>query len=138
MLVTAEQEIAQQFQRFANGFARLDASAPTRVSRLPVSLPWASRLFPRAAFDVRPVFLVHAKGIAAAASAPPEQTPRDKAFTMTAELLLMQHTCHWFCRSKQVASARLRLAHKTPYEQVLTAVSPQTRAAYSEQIEARA
>jgi hypothetical protein len=29
----------------------------------------------------------------------PQQRKR-RAFTMTAELMLMQHTCHWFCRSR--------------------------------------
>ena len=43
----------------------------------------------------------------------PAQSPRRKAFTMSAELFLMQHTCHWFCRSKTVASARMMARHKT-------------------------
>lgn len=57
-------------------------------------------------------------------------SPRDKAFTMTAELLLMQHTCHWFCKSKTVASARTLARHQTPHAQLVAAVSPETRAAY--------
>jgi len=44
---------------------------------------------------------------------------------------LFQHTCHWYCRSKAVASARLMARQKTTYEQVLGAVSPQTRRAYT-------
>lgn len=47
-----------------------------------------------------------------------------------AELLLMQHSCHWFCRSKLVASARLLARHKTPYPKVLASVAPQSRQAY--------
>jgi hypothetical protein len=42
----------------------------------------------------------------------------------------MQHSCHWFCRSKVVASARMLARHKTSYEQLLAAVSPETRQAY--------
>ena len=49
---------------------------------------------------------------------------------MSAELFLMQHTCHWFCKSKTVASARLMARHKTTYEQVLASVAPATRDAY--------
>ena len=49
---------------------------------------------------------------------------------MMAELFLMQHSCHWFCKSKPVASARLILRHQTPYEQVLQSVAPDTRQAY--------
>jgi hypothetical protein len=49
---------------------------------------------------------------------------------MTAELLLMQHTCHWFCKSRTVASARVMARHQTPYVQIVASVSPETRAAY--------
>jgi hypothetical protein len=44
----------------------------------------------------------------------------------------MQHTCHWFCKSKTVASARMLARHKTSYEQLVAAVGPDTRAAYCE------
>ena len=47
-----------------------------------------------------------------------------------AQLLLMQHTCHWFCRSKSTASVRMQVRHQTSYAQLLAAVSPQTRQAY--------
>jgi hypothetical protein len=43
---------------------------------------------------------------------------------------LMQHTCHWFCKTKGVASARLLVRHQTAYAQVLDAVGSETRAAY--------
>jgi hypothetical protein len=52
------------------------------------------------------------------------------AFTVSAELFLMQHTCHWFCKSRTVASARMLARHKTSHEQLVASVSPQTRAAY--------
>jgi hypothetical protein len=52
------------------------------------------------------------------------------AFTMSAELFLMQHTCHWFCKSKTVASARMLARHKTSYEQLVASVAPDTRTAY--------
>ncbi|MDZ4361403.1 MAG: hypothetical protein U1B84_34175, partial [Variovorax sp.] len=58
------------------------------------------------------------------------RSPKSKAFTMSAELFLMQHTCHWFCKSKAVASARMLTRHQTSYEQLLEAVSPETRNAY--------
>jgi hypothetical protein len=45
-------------------------------------------------------------------------------------MFLMQHSCHWFCKSKAVASARLLVRHKTSYEQVLASVAPETRRAY--------
>ena len=58
------------------------------------------------------------------------RSPRDKAFTLSAELFLIQHTCHWFCNSKDIASARLLMRHKTTYAQVLQAVDADTRNAY--------
>jgi hypothetical protein len=45
-------------------------------------------------------------------------------------MLLMQHTCHWYCRSKSVASARMSARHRTSYEQLVGAVLPQTRQEY--------
>jgi hypothetical protein len=58
------------------------------------------------------------------------QARRDRAFTFTAELLLIQHTCLWFCRSQTSASARLLARHGSSYAQVLGSVSPETRADY--------
>jgi hypothetical protein len=49
---------------------------------------------------------------------------------MMGEMFLMQHSCHWFCRSKTIASARMVTQHQTRYEQALEAVSPETRQAY--------
>ena len=74
----------------------------------------------------------HARGIADVAHNSAGRTPRDKAFMLSAELLLLQHTCHWFCKSRTVASARLLARHQTSYEQVLAAVSPATRRAYQQ------
>ncbi|MGE0499287.1 MAG: hypothetical protein AB7O72_15800 [Ramlibacter sp.] len=130
LLAGSEAAIADQFTRFASDFSRVDATA-ARVSR--IALPWAAaRLFPNAAFDLREAFRIHALGIADAVANPLERSPRDKAFTLSAELLLMQHTCHWFCRSRTVASARLLKRHQVSHAQVLVAVSPATRRAYAE------
>ena len=66
-----------------------------------------------------------------------EQERKSRAFTMTAELMLMQHTCHWFCRSRTIASMRLLARHKTAYEQVLQSVSPATLKAYEKLVNSR-
>jgi hypothetical protein len=42
----------------------------------------------------------------------------------------MQHTCHWFCRSRMIANARMLAQHQTPYARALEAVGAQTRADY--------
>ncbi|WP_310567039.1 hypothetical protein [Hydrogenophaga sp.] len=101
-----------------------------RVSRWPVSLPMATRLFPQHSFDLHALVALHAQGVAATLRNDEGLSIRDRAFRTTAELLLFQHSCHWFCRSKTVASARVLRRHQTSYAQVLAAVSPATRAAY--------
>lgn len=129
LLRTTELQLAEQFQRFAADFAQV-APQKTRVSRIPVALPFALQLFPAASFDLRQAFAVHAQGIARGVHNERGLSPRDKAFTLTAELLLMQHTCHWFCKSKTVASARMVARHRTPHEQLVDSVSSETRRAY--------
>ncbi len=129
MLAAAEQSVALQFGSFAVEFGRLDEEL-ARASTLGIALPFATRLLPRATFDVREAFRIHARGLAEAASNELQRSPRDKAFTMSAELLLMQHTCHWFCRSKATASARTLLRHQTPHEQLVASVGPATRRDY--------
>ncbi len=79
---------------------------------------------------MRKLLAVHAHGIADAVNNRQGQSTRDKAFTLSAELFLMQHSCHWFCRSRVVASARVLARHKTSYEQLVASVAPQTRDAY--------
>jgi hypothetical protein len=101
-----------------------------RVSRWPVDVPLATRFFPRIGFDFRALVALHAEGVARALRNDEELDRRDRAFRTTAELLLFQHSCHWFCRSRQRASARLLAQHRTGYTQVLDAVSPATRKAY--------
>ncbi|KQM75661.1 hypothetical protein [Xylophilus sp. Leaf220] len=134
LLHATEGSLANQFQTFATEFARVDESQ-TRVSTLPVALPYAARLLPAASFDVRKAFSVHARGIADAARNTEQRSTRDRAFTMSAELFLMQHTCHWFCRSKAVASARMMARHQTTHQQLVDAVAPDTRRAYLALIE---
>jgi hypothetical protein len=131
VLIAAETSIVNQFNRFTQDFAKVDAAA-ARVSTLPIALPWAERWWPAASFDLREAFRIHAKGIAEAAANQANQAPREKAYTFLAELFLMQHTCHWFCRSRGIASARLLRRHQTRHDQVLAAVAPPTRRAYAE------
>jgi hypothetical protein len=88
------------------------------------------QLSPKACFDMRRALEVHAQGIARAVSNPQGLSPKERAFRMMGEMFLMQHSCHWFCKSKTIASARMVAQHKTRYEQALDAVSPETRSAY--------
>lgn len=129
LLSTTEASLCEQFSSFTTQFAGVP-EADARVSRFPLALPGIEQWLANASFDMRALLAIHAKGMAAAAQNTRQQLPKDRAFTMMAELLLMQHSCHWFCKSKAVASARLLVRHKTPHEQVIAAVSPDTRRAY--------
>jgi len=129
LLATTEQTLAGQFTRFAAEFSKV-GEADARVSKFPIALPFAHLLLPGGSFDMREAIAIHARGIADAAANSAQRTPKSKAYTMSAELFLMQHSCHWFCRSKAVASARLLARHKTSHAQVLDAVSTATRRAY--------
>ena len=123
----AEQQLARQFQDLARAFAQLPAP---EARTLKLALPGIDKVLPQSTFDTRRVLQVHADGIDRAVRNDAGRSPRDKAFTLMAEMFLMQHSCHWFCRSKTIASARMLAQHKTHYEQALDAVSPETREAY--------
>lgn len=123
----AEQQLARQFQELARAFAQLPAP---QVRTLRLALPGIEKVWPQATFDTRRVLQIHADGIERAVRNLAGHTPREKAFCLMAEMYLMQHSCHWFCRSKTIASARMLAQHKTHYEQALQAVSPETRQAY--------
>jgi hypothetical protein len=129
LLRGTEQALASQFERFAANFAKVD-EADARVSTLALALPFAARWLPAASFDLRKALAIHARGISRAVEDASQGSSRAKAFTLMAELFLMQHTCHWYCKSRTVASARMLARHKTSYQQVIEAVGPATRASY--------
>ena len=129
MLASAEADLRDQLQRLADDFSKVWGDH-TLVSTLPIAVPYADKLVPTATFDMRKALALHAAGIAAVVNNASGLPEKDKAFTLTAEILLLQHTCHWFCRSRTVATARMLARHQTHYQQLLEAVSPQTREAY--------
>ena len=135
VLRPSEEALARQMGQLADAVGAADAAA-LRVSRLPMWTP--AELALGGTFDLREALRIHARGIGQAVQAEHGTPARDRAFAILAELLLMQHTCHWFCRSKTVASARLQARHRTRYEQVLDAVLPATRAAYLQLVAPRA
>ncbi len=124
-----EARLADQVAGLATELARADAQ-DTRISTLGLALPFADKLFPSLTFDLRKAIAIHARGIRDAVSADPDQDAKSRAFTISAELFLMQHTCHWFCKSRAVASARMVVRHKTGYEQLVASVAPATAKAY--------
>jgi len=126
-----EKALADQLKRLANSFSE-ESAVETRVSTLPLALPYFDRLMPAHTFDMREALKLHAQAVRDAC-APDDvdlATRQRMAFTMTAELLLLQHTCHWFCKTRTIASMRLMARQKTTYEQVMQSVAPATLRAY--------
>jgi hypothetical protein len=121
-----EDVLCRQVRNLAEDFAGVEPTA-TRVSKFPIWLPRSPAL--DKSFDMREALRLHARAICRAVE---EQgaSPKDRAFAILAETLLLQHTCHWYCRSKSVASARMLASHRTSYEQVVMGVLPQTRQEY--------
>lgn len=124
-----EQTLCAQVSAFVLDFSK-EGQVPTRISTWPLAVPYANQWWPGQSVDARKLLSLHAHALAQAAQGQASQSAKQKAFTFMAELFLFQHTCHWFCRSKLVASARLLARHQTAYAQVLAAVAPATREAY--------
>jgi hypothetical protein len=123
----AEQQLASEFQNLAREFAKLPAPL-TRAFK--VALPFIDQLSPKASFDMRRMLEVHAEGIQRTVNNLQGFSPKERSFRMMGEMFLMQHSCHWFCKSKTIASARMLTQHQTRYEQALDGVAPETRKAY--------
>ena len=122
-----EQQMSEEFKALAQSFAQVPAP---QARTLKLALPGIDKLLPQSTFDTRRALQIHADGIERAVRNQAGLAPRDKAFTLMAEMFLMQHSCHWFCRSKTIASARMLAQHQTHYAQALDGVSPETRQAY--------
>ena len=126
-LSETEAQLASQVQRLAESFAQVPAPR-ARVFKL--ALPGIDQLWPQATFDMRRALAIHAEGIAQAVANADGLGPRERAFRLMGEMFLFQHTCHWYCRSRSIASARMLAQHQTHHAQALQAVSAQTRNAY--------
>jgi len=124
-----EERLLGQLTQLQDDLAK-DQGGAWRASTLPLSLPLAVHWLPGASFDLRALLRVHTQGVGSGIANQGGLSERDRAFRLSAELLLLQHSCHWFCRSKMVASSRMFARHQTHYLQLLAAVAPATRAAY--------
>src|SRR6218665_277252 len=129
LLGTTESQLSEQFDLFAAVFAKVD-KAHTHVSRLALPIPFAEKIFSGRTFEMRRVLSIHARDIAHVVHNTDHLSPKERAYMMMAELFLMQHSCHWFCKSKAVATARMLAHHQTPHGQLIASVSAQTRKAY--------
>jgi hypothetical protein len=126
-LASDEAALADAVVAWAREMAEV-APPQARIRRYGV--PGLDKLWPWAAIDLRKLLAVHAHGLRDAVDNARGLGPAARARGVLAELYLLQHTCHWFCRSRAVATARLLARHQTPYADVLATVSPETRRAY--------
>jgi hypothetical protein len=129
MLESVQRILSDQVHKLAVDFAKAP-QAEALVSGLPLALPKAALWWPQRTWDMRAMLQLHDQALARAAEARADESAKDQAYRFMAELMLFQHSCHWFCRSRLVASARLLARHQTHYEQVLQAVDPATAGAY--------
>jgi hypothetical protein len=130
-LALTEQQLLADLTQLQAGLAEVWGEK-LRVSRLPVAIPRATLLFPDATFGLREALAIHLQGLTEGMLNAKGLSPRDRAFVLTAEMLLLQHTCLWYCRSLPRASAHLAFRHQTGYAQVVQSVSDETRRAYAE------
>lgn len=125
-----ERAIAGQVQTLAKGM-RDEPALATSMSVLPFCVPYAERLLPAAMLrDFRELLQIHAEGLRRVLDGEPDWDAKDRAFHLSAEIYLLQHSCHWFCKSRTVADARLKVLHNLTHQKVLDSVSEATRTAY--------
>jgi len=106
-----------------------ESAQNTAMARLPFCLPFAER-FLSGTRDFRELLRIHAVGLNYVVNNEEGWDPKTRAFHLSAELYLLQHSCHWYCKSRNVADARLLLRHRVDHQKVLASVSDTTRAAY--------
>ena len=132
----AEQKVAEHIERLAKGFEQvsetdrwvLRADWPVADLLRLLGRAWPD-LLARHSVDLCALLALHAHAVRQAVD-DGGRAPSARAHRLLAELMLLQHSCHWFCKSRNVASARLLLRHRTPYATVLDSVAPETRRDY--------
>lgn len=127
----SEEMVASQLRRLAETMRQESAEA-TAMGMQTICIPYIERLVPAMTRDFRALLRIHADGLDAVVNNDGHWSPKDRAFHLSAELYLFQHSCHWFCKSRGIANARLAVQHQVKHQKVLESVSHQTRSAYLE------
>lgn len=124
-----EGAVAAQVQTLADAMRKESAQA-TAMGTFAFCVPFVERVFPAAARDFRALLRIHAAGLRHVVDNEAQLDPKARAFHLSAELYLFQHSCHWYCKSRAVANARLILRHQVQHQKALDSVSSVTRSAY--------
>lgn len=129
MFAQTERAAATQAQSLAESMQKESRQAASMGS-LPFCLPYAERFLPAATRDFRKLLHIHAAGLRHVVDNEAHWDAKNRAYHLSAELYLLQHSCHWFCKSRGVADARLAVRHQITHQKVLESVSEVTRTAY--------
>lgn len=124
-----ERAVAAQVQSLADAMQRETPQAAA-MGMLPFCVPYIEHVLPAATRDFRALLRIHAAGLQHVVENAEQLDPKRRAFHLAAELYLFQHSCHWYCKSRGVADARLILRHQVQHQKALESVSDVTRAAY--------
>lgn len=124
-----EQAVAAQSRALADSMQK-ESELATAMGTLSFTVPYIERIAPSMTRDFRKLLHIHAAGLRRVVDNEAGLDPKARAFHLSAELYLLQHSCHWFCKSRGVADARLMLRHKIDHRKVLESVSDETRNAY--------
>lgn len=124
-----ERAVAAQVQSLAEAMQKESPQAAS-MGVLRFCVPYVERFLPAAARDFRELLHIHAAGLRHVVDNEAGWDAKSRAYHLSAELYLLQHSCHWFCKSRIVADARLIRRHQVHYQKVLDSVSAATRTAY--------
>lgn len=124
-----ERAASAQMQTLANAMQKESAEA-THMGSLSLCIPYVERVLPTMTRDFRELLKIHAAGLRHVVDNESRWNAKTRAFHLSAELYLFQHSCHWFCKSRAVADARLAIRHQITHQKTLESVSDVTRSAY--------
>lgn len=129
MFAQTERAVATQAQSLAQAMQKESLQAAS-MGTLPFCLPYAERFLPAVTRDFRELLHIHAAGLRHVVDNEDGWDAKTRAYHLSAELYLFQHSCHWYCKSRTVADARLTVRHQVTHQKVLESVSGVTRTAY--------
>ena len=124
-----ETAMAAQLRTLAANLLK-EEPGPYGMGMLRFCVPYVERFIPGLTRDFRKLVRIHASGLRSVVDNDAGWDPKTRAYHLSAELFLFQHSCHWFCKSRGVADARLMLRHQVTHQKVLESVSPTTRKGY--------
>lgn len=131
-----EKAVAAQVQTLADAMLK-ESLRTASLSVLPFCLPYAEQYLPSVTRDFRQLLQIHANGLRYVVENEGNWDEKSRAYHLSAELYLFQHSCHWFCKSRTVADARLMMRHQVQHQKVIESVSEITRMAYREWLQDR-